>query len=47
MNAFKGKELPIDTLIVNGMTSITSMGLNELLLSCFHTLRILEAAFMN
>ena len=34
MNHFKGKELPIDTLVVNGMTGITSHGLNDLIATC-------------
>lgn len=44
---FKDKVLPLTKLFVNGLASITSKGLSDLLNSCKDTLRILESALMN
>lgn len=46
-HAFHEKVYPITKLFVNGLTSITSAGLHELIMSCRSTLKILEASLMN
>lgn len=43
---FEKKTLPLTSLFVNGLTGITSVGLNILIGSCFDTLVELEAALM-
>jgi len=45
--AFKDKTIPISKLFVNGLTSITSAGLYEIINCCKDTLKILEAGLMN
>lgn len=47
MAHFKGKHHPIEKLFVNGMTGITAQGLNDLIATCTHTLKIFEASLMN
>jgi hypothetical protein len=47
MHAFNEKVYPVTKLFVNGMTSITAIGLHEVILSCRATLKILEASLMS
>lgn len=47
MSYFKDKNLPISKLFVNGLTSISTHGLSDLLSSCKDTLKLFEAALMN
>jgi hypothetical protein len=44
---FREKLLPIKNLFVNGLISITSVGMIDLINSCKGTLRIFEAALMD
>lgn len=47
MGYFKDKNRPITKLFVNGLTSISGVGLGELISCCKVDLKILEAALMN
>jgi hypothetical protein len=47
MSHFKGKSLPINTLILNGLTGISSNGLSDIIICCQESLRIFEAGLMN
>jgi len=42
MNAFQDKNLPINYLVINGVTGITSVGLSNFLTCCTKTLIDLE-----
>lgn len=44
---FENKKLPLQQLCVNGMTGISSVGLNFLIGSCTETLFDLEAAYLD
>ena len=44
---FRDKSLPISKLFVSGLTSISAIGLNDLIGCCKDSLRILEASLMN
>lgn len=47
LSYFKEKHRPISKLFVNGLTSITSSGLIDIISTCKESLRILEATLMN
>ncbi len=44
---FKERKLPIKKLFVNGMISISSAGLSDLINTCQSTLKIFEAGLMD
>jgi len=47
MSYFKDVKSPIYTLVVNGLTGVSSKGLSQLIYSCRDTLIDFEGAVMN
>ena len=47
MHHFKDRTLPIKKLFINGLTSLSALGLSEILQACQKSVRILEAAFLD
>ena len=46
LSHFKGKNLPITKLFVNGLIGISSVGLGDLISACQENLKVLEASLM-